>query len=336
MKREHARLQTEKKTLQALKVSQQSRLICFSLICIVFQVKVRAQPSYWEHRLAAKNSDGFALLAVSTSEWSALTRFLDTDSAQLGRGRDVAQPEQYNQLKLARAWRLEHPALWEKYTAGKQQVCRDMGILRKANIRSHSHQTRSVRTERATARMPSCLDRTANEVMLLHGTSPEVLLSILSTGPNERFSGTNAGTAFGDGTYFAEDIGKTDQYVTADANYNSKNELHKRLYKHTRHPGKVYYTLVCRVSLGHVIRTQTFGRGSKSMDDAGVKVFPIGKRELAAVPRVSPPVHHHALVAELGGNPGIERFREFVVFHSEYIYPEYLIAYQRQGRRGPI
>lgn len=28
---------------------------------------------------------------------------------------------------------------------------------------------------------------------------------------------------------------------------------------------------------------------------------------------------------------GVERFREFVVFHAENIYPEYLLAYRRGG-----
>ena len=61
------------------------------------QAKVRAQPGYWEHKLAAKSSDGFALLALSSKhnhdEWRALQKFLETNPAQLGRGRDVALPE---------------------------------------------------------------------------------------------------------------------------------------------------------------------------------------------------------------------------------------------------
>ena len=69
--------------------------------------------------------------------------------------------------------------------------------------------------------------------------------------------------------------------------------------------------------------------------DGGTKIFPVSFRELAAVPGVSPPVHHHSLLAEMGG--AIGRYREFIVFHSEYIYPEYLLAYQRfSGQRGPL
>ena len=39
--------------------------------------------------------------------------------------------------------------------------------------------------------------------------------------------------------------------------------------------------------------------------------------------------------AEMGG--AIGRYREFIVFHSEYIYPEYVIAYQRfNNGHGPV
>ena len=50
---------------------------------------------------------------------------------------------------------------------------------------------------------------------------------------------------------------------------------------------------------------------------------------------VSPPVHHHSLLADVMDVGA--RYREFNVFHSEYIYPEYLVAYQRyEGNRGPL
>ena len=190
-------------------------------------------------------------------------------------------------------------------------------------------------TARAASGLPGQLRADVNEVMLMHGTNPGVLLSVLSTGPNERFSGTNAGTAYGDGTYLAEDAGKNDQYVTVDERYDTASELHKRLYGHgAHHPGKVYYLLVCRVALGHHVRTQATGRGATSMDD-GQRVFPVSFRELATVPNVTPTVHYHTLLVDVL-NIGA-RYREVVVFHSELIYPEYVLAYQRfEGTRGPL
>ena len=80
--------------------------------------------------------------------------------------------------------------------------------------------------------------------------------------------------------------------------------------------------------------TQATGRNATSMD-GGQRVFPISFRELAAVPNVTPPVHYHALLADVISVNA--RYREVIVFHSELIYPEYLLAYQRfEGARGPL
>ena len=84
--------------------------------------------------------------------------------------------------------------------------------------------------------------------------------------------------------------------------------------------------LVCRTTLGAYLRTTTFvDHGCVSLD-SGAPVFPANKRELAPIAGLSPPAHHHGLVVE---NRAPIRFREFIVFHGEYVYPEYLLAYRR-------
>ena len=164
-------------------------------------------------------------------------------------------------------------------------------------------------------------------MILLHGTNPDRLLDLLSTGLNERFAGTGAGTAFGDGVYLAEDPGKTDQYVGADSAYDSSSELHKRLYDEAvHHPDDVFYVLAVRAALGFPVRTQHMGQSATSMDN-GAPIFPISFHELSAVPGVTPPIFHHSLIAELG--KVIERYREFVLFHGEYVHIDYVIAYHR-------
>ena len=45
------------------------------------------------------------------------------------------------------------------------------------------------------------------------------------------------------------------------------------------------------------------------------------------MPGVTPPICHHSLIAELGKD--IVRYREFVLFHSEYVHIDYVIAYHR-------
>ena len=76
------------------------------------------------------------------------------------------------------------------------------------------------------------------------------------------------------------------------------------------------------------------------MDD-DEKIFPVSFRELAPVKvngnKVSPPVIYHSLFANWGPPNGQKPYNEWVVFHSEYTYPEYVIAYQRwNGNKGPV
>jgi hypothetical protein len=92
-----------------------------------------------------------------------------------------------------------------------------------------------------------------------------------------------------------------------------------------RHPGDVFYVLVVRAALGFPLRTQQTGKKATSMDTRE-QIFPKSFRELSPVPGV-PAIVHHSLIAELGN--AIERYREFVLFHSEYVHIEYLIAYHR-------
>ena len=283
-------------------------------------------------------STGFSLRLLNADEGadgdvlSALKALLVTKREWLGKGKDSQRGWIYDHLKLKAAWRVDSDARRETYVAGRKRIMMDKKIFAEQGI---SFFTTSDVTRDKVFRC----DAELNETMLLHGTPPELLLSILSNGPNERYSGTNAGTAFGDGVYLAEDVGKTDQYSTVDHAYDARSELHQRLYDHPGdHPGDVFYVLVCRTTLGHCVRTKHSGKHAKSMD-TGQFIFPISFRELSCVPGLSGTrKSYHSLIAELGG--ALERYREFVIFHGDsQIEVEYLVAYQRcQGNdvaRGP-
>ena len=55
-------------------------------------------------------------------------------------------------------------------------------------------------------------------------------------------------------------------------------------------------------------------------------------RELVALPDTEhkQPIHYHSLIAETGREEC--RFREVVVVHGDYIYPEFVVAYRRIDR----
>merc|ERR1712019_271100 len=173
---------------------------------------------------------------------------------------------------------------------------------------------------RALSTLPGELDHGVNELYLSHGTKPDVVLSVISSGLNERYSGG----LFGQGTYFAEDLGKNDQYVTADSKYGEHRDLHKELYGDVRHPGNVFYVFLCRVTLGHFCTT----KDGATVQGSGANLWSSAQRELSCIPGTTPPEPFHGLLAEVGGR--IQRYREFITFHGDRIYPEYLIAYQRR------
>ena len=190
----------------------------------------------------------FALRPIVSSEQPDLFRSLagllvTQDPSQLGKGKDVQQRDgPYDNLKLRCAWRIDHPVRQAQYQAAMSGVGAEMEKLRRTGVQNPPGLPAPARGFQFA--------QGANERMLLHGTSPERLLDLLANGLNERFSGVNAGSAFGDGIYLAEDVGKTDQYVSADPRYDASLELHRQLYggNTVRHSGDIFYVLACRVA----------------------------------------------------------------------------------------
>merc|ERR1712151_410966 len=209
-----------------------------------------ALPSYWSEDPQAAQLRRWKAVAVhgSTAEWKALQSAVGlTPGGGLG-GRDQRLLGAHSGFRLRAAWRIENPNLFKKYSVEKQRL---KSIIEQSRRRTP---TANVRREwhRALSTLPCELDRTVNELYLSHGTKPDVVLSVISNGLNERYSGG----LFGQGTYFAEDLGKNDQYVTEDSKYGEHRDLHKELYGDVRHPGNVFYVFLCRVTLGHFCTTK--------------------------------------------------------------------------------
>jgi hypothetical protein len=104
----------------------------------------------------------------------------------------------YDSLKLTCAWKVVHPRNLSKYTAGVERVQQELELLQKKGKEVSNVPGLPVTTARLRGFK---LSQACNEVILLHGTNPDRLLDLLSTGLNERFSGIGAGTAFGDGVF---------------------------------------------------------------------------------------------------------------------------------------
>mmetsp|Transcript_45254 Transcript_45254/g.145037 ORF Transcript_45254/g.145037 Transcript_45254/m.145037 type:complete len:220 (-) Transcript_45254:133-792(-) len=188
--------------------------------------------------------------------WSALQRCLGPERSDwLGQGKDQASQHDrpYSKLELVQAWRVEHPLLWAKYQVEKGKMRAD---IEAQSIPLPPIEIRPALAE-ATSGLPGHCDDTVRERYLLHGTRPELVLSIMRDGLNERFTSR---AFFGFGAYLCEDACKADQYVMpefVDAR-NLSSELHQVLFADAEqwpYPrGRVYYTFLCRVALGHCAR----------------------------------------------------------------------------------
>lgn len=309
-------------------------------------VVVDRPPSYWKE--CTRLSDGHNFVRIDESDeatWYALEACLHTEiPSWLGQGRDYAWRTNHSRLRLAEAWRIEHPVHYNKYAAAKEKVRAD---IQNANTLVNAIVVPDP-LEAACAKLPGNVEEALNEKYLMHGTLPELVLPIVSEGFNERLCGR---PGFGFGCYLAEDAGKANQYVTPDRKFDKHNELHQRLYTYTttRHPGPgTCYMFICRSCIGLPARTYD---GDQTLE--GQSVWEAGrmggtskgskagkgrntKRELACISD-SKQVRYHSAVVELTSADSALphsrqacRYREFIFPHGDRIYPEYLLAFYRE------
>ena len=264
-------------------------------------------------------SDEERLFRVSGPLLEALKRLLEVSPEgrrELGIGRDCTGPiprSYYDNLDPVDAWAIRHAERDALYASFRDQL--------RASTRTELRPAHAAAVEAlvaAGARRPLA---SANEVILLHGTQPEVVLEILkgSLDPN-----MGRGGYFGRGTYFAEDPVKINQYVTADLRDDSL--LYEKLYtKDDIVPaGTIHFALVAYAALGDCPTTRD-GR----VDAAGAQLF---------TERAVPDDYHdccslrggaHALVAEAGADCKVKRHREVVVFEKNAINIAFLVAFRR-------
>jgi hypothetical protein len=155
------------------------------------------------------------------------------DLSQLGIGQDYHEPTNRGlPPKVAGAWAIDNPVLALMYKGGRMMVRKTCKQLAPAEVKLRpglesaiAEMLVSMEGQYGDVAMPLELD--INEKFLLHSPNMQALHSILEHGFNEHYAGSNAGTAYGEGSYFAEDIGKTDQYAQIDQGFNAFPELHR-------------------------------------------------------------------------------------------------------------
>eukprot|EP00928_Gymnodinium_smaydae_P015504 TRINITY_DN15732_c0_g1_i1.p1 TRINITY_DN15732_c0_g1~~TRINITY_DN15732_c0_g1_i1.p1 ORF type:complete len:387 (-),score=42.38 TRINITY_DN15732_c0_g1_i1:90-1250(-) len=135
------------------------------------------------------------------------------------------------------------------------------------------------------------LEPSLNEHYLWHGSSPEGADGISTEGFKISLAGTNAGSMFGRGAYFAECSSKADEYATDG----------QGIYK------GIYAMLLCRVCCGEMFR--------------------VLRRDDALITEALASGDYDSVLGDRESSVGT--YREFVVYRERQIYPEYVVLYKR-------
>jgi len=133
------------------------------------------------------------------------------------------------------------------------------------------------------------IDATINEWYLYHGTSNSAARNICAHDFKMRLAGSSTGTLYGRGAYLAESITKADEY--------SKKE------------DDCYTVLLCRVLGGRVRYTNERQPDPEALTKDCVE----GPFDCILGDR-----------KKVSGT-----YREFIIFDTENVYPEYILKYQR-------
>ncbi|CAE8621993.1 unnamed protein product [Polarella glacialis] len=194
---------------------------------------------------------------------------------------------------VRRVIRVEDSEMWTRYAQKRSQI---------RERRAHRMPLRGLEPELFTSQVVATnpgsydsLDTGLNEVYLWHGTHVRTGLAIAQHDFNLEFAGSGAGGMLGSGIYFAESCTKADEYATDE-------------------PGGYYEgifgMLLCRVTMGSMHSTWFYTTQRRA--DAAEQVES-GKFDSTVGDRMK---FHNT-------------FREFVVYDSDQVYPEYVVLYSR-------
>jgi len=248
-------------------------------------------PSYWHHQDAADHFD--ERFEVSSRVLKDIQRVMNrTWKAIATRDRKGKAPRG---IRLIAGQRIEDSKLWANYAKQRETIKSLRGVCISPHMLDGKPDTGFVKTliadESSSEMWQDHLDADAKEYYLFHGTPPEAATHISENGFRIDLSGSNAGTMFGRGAYFAENSSKSDEYASEG----------NGIYRHT------YAMLLCRVCCG------SFHYMTRS-DQASVdRALNSGRCDSVLGDRES----------------SVGTYREFVVFKSAQIYPEYVLLYKR-------
>lgn len=193
-------------------------------------------------------------------------------------------------FEVVSALRNENSRLWSEYCIHRADMLEDRAEADQGLSPLGPYQQYSDVKTMPVFGQDDSIRPTVNEWYLFHGTSKAACIGICQTDFKINLAGGNTGTLYGRGSYFAESITKADEYAEESEG--------------------TYTMLLCRVLGGRVYYTDAV-----DIDDPDAIV-----RSCLEGP-------YDCVIGDREKCRGT--YREFIVYDSESVYPEYLITYKR-------
>jgi hypothetical protein len=246
----------------------------------------------------------------SSPEFLWAADLLRTTIASYHKNASWIHPVVFTSLELVRMVRIQNPALWLRYKARREH------LLETAKSKAFPPVTK-VLTDSSSG---PTTEPAANEFFLFHGLNSSHVPGICKFGFDPRFCSLNG--MFGGGVYFAENSSKCNQYNHVGACAVSG-------YKDTTAGAKckckkqdLVQMLLPRVLLGHPL-VEGLYRGNSPGD------YWHGRRQEPEKPGGG---FYNSVLGESKTNFGPKatlQLREYVIYESSQVYPEYLLFYRR-------
>jgi len=199
--------------------------------------------------------------------------------------------------RVSHVMSIQDPKLWELYLRKKESIL----AKRKGTLAAMKRPAMTARVVQKYPELFGQLDTDCNETYLLHGTDLKSAMSIAQDHFDVNLAGTS-GTGsstkvrnqgmYGSGIYFAESSTKADEYSKKLDEGGPDDDT--------------FAILVCRVLMGQYHYTQHKDIDAEGYARSGLSDSTLGDR-----------------LSSVG------TYREFVVYSSAQVYPQYLLIYQR-------
>lgn len=210
-------------------------------------------------------------------------------------------------LKVEEVLHVENTENYLNFISRREKITADIKALPSGTMAGDAHgafsehwdvKTRQVSLKGVWRHPEEPVDEGINECWLWHGTSEAGVSGITDTDFDMGRAGSAAGSMFGRGLYFAESSLKADEYTRADSRGWSP-------------------MLMCRVVLGRV----NYCNHAKPWELQT-------ELEKSCGAFTGAPGGFHSVIGDREAVRGT--FREFVVFDSDQVYPEYIVWYSRE------